>query len=295
MAITVNIGAAATDRSWRFYQASLDYVLIEGSTPATKSGHVTTVALWINEDIGSPGGVTLGTFYKTNGNSFTCRDYEVVDTAGGYEEFATNLTVVVGDYIGILLTAGRPLEHDTTGGTEYWYVQRSTITLSNTACTYTASAINSIGGEISEGSAEGAIVTLACTNTTGYSSTGNGLITDLGGSTVTQHGHCWDTSTNPTTALDTKTTLGVAPQLTHFSSSITGLTAGTTYYVRAYITNTSGTEYGVNVTIGTGSTIGRRHLWIEGTELHYFDEYGTERKIEGLAITSGFPWWHFFR
>ncbi len=139
------------------------------------------------------------------------------------------------------------------------------------------------------------VTTQACTNTTAYSSTGHGLYSARGDSSVTQHGHCWSTSANPTTALSTKTTNGAAPNLGQFQSAITGLTPGTTYYVVAYATNTQGTHYGSDVTITTGSTIGRRHLWTEGTDLHYFDEYGTERKIEGLAVTSGFPWWHFFR
>ena len=59
--------------------------------------------------------------------------------------------------------------------------------------------------------------------------------------TVTVRGVCWSTSPNPTTA-KSKTTNGVG--LGTFTSYLTGLTPNTTYYVRAYATNSEGTAYG---------------------------------------------------
>jgi uncharacterized protein (TIGR02145 family) len=53
---------------------------------------------------------------------------------------------------------------------------------------------------------------------------------------------------NPTTALTTKTTDGTTSP---FTSSITPLLAGTTYYVRAYATNSVGTSYGNEVSFTT--------------------------------------------
>jgi len=64
---------------------------------------------------------------------------------------------------------------------------------------------------------------------------------------------CWATTANPTTA-DGKTSNGAG--IGTFSSSITGLTAGTAYYVRAYATNASGTAYGSAYTITTTGTAG---------------------------------------
>ncbi|MCP4709536.1 MAG: IPTL-CTERM sorting domain-containing protein, partial [Planctomycetes bacterium] len=80
--------------------------------------------------------------------------------------------------------------------------------------------------------------------------TGNGNITDLGVPNPTQHGVCWSTSENPTTA-DSKTEGGAVSATGSFASSITGLTAGTTYYVRAYATNRLGTVYGSDVNFTT--------------------------------------------
>ena len=83
--------------------------------------------------------------------------------------------------------------------------------------------------------------------------TGNGNITDLGVPEPTQHGVCWSTSTNPTVddVNDFKTTDGAASATGAFTSSMTGLTHNTLYYVRAYATNTVGTSYGNEVIFTT--------------------------------------------
>ncbi|KKN71808.1 hypothetical protein LCGC14_0416620 [marine sediment metagenome] len=133
-----------------------------------------------------------------------------------------------------------------------------------------------------------------CTDTIAEQSTGHGTITDLGSSNVTQHGHVWSTSSGPTTA-DSKTENGAKPNLGQFRSNITGLIPSTTYYVKAYATNTEGTAYGGEVEITTLGTIGRRHWWIEKDCLHYFDQFGVERKIEGTTVTGYVPVWMLFR
>jgi uncharacterized protein (TIGR02145 family) len=68
-----------------------------------------------------------------------------------------------------------------------------------------------------------------------------GNVTSDGGAAVTARGVCWSTSPTPTIADDT-TVNGSGTG--SFTSSITGLTAGTSYYVRAYATNSAGTGYG---------------------------------------------------
>jgi pectin methylesterase-like acyl-CoA thioesterase len=67
-----------------------------------------------------------------------------------------------------------------------------------------------------------------------------GTISSNGGGTVTQVGVCWNTTGTPTIA-DSHTSDATA---TSFSSSATGLTASTKYYVRAYAVNSAGVGYG---------------------------------------------------
>ncbi len=87
---------------------------------------------------------------------------------------------------------------------------------------------------------------------TGATSGGN--VTSEGTSAVTARGVVWSTSQNPDISLSTKTNDGAGPGT--FTSVITGLTAGVTYYVRAYATNASGTSYGNQVSFTTGTTSG---------------------------------------
>lgn len=68
------------------------------------------------------------------------------------------------------------------------------------------------------------------------------IVSNDGGTPVTVRGICWSTTTGPTIDLVTKTTDGSG--IGSFLSSITGLTLGVTYFVRAYATNNVGTAYG---------------------------------------------------
>ena len=85
------------------------------------------------------------------------------------------------------------------------------------------------------------VTTNPVTNIGAASATVGGMVTSDGGATVTARGVCWSTGHNPTTSAS-HTTNGSGTG--SFTSNLTGLTAGTTYYVRAYATNSVGTAYG---------------------------------------------------
>lgn len=74
---------------------------------------------------------------------------------------------------------------------------------------------------------------------------GGNLVND-GGSAIITSGVCWSTSHNPTIALPTKTIDGIQTSSggEYFLSTITGLIVNTTYYIKAYSTNSIGTAYG---------------------------------------------------
>lgn len=85
------------------------------------------------------------------------------------------------------------------------------------------------------------IETVAATSITSTTAESGGNITNDGGATVTAYGVCWSTSMAPTTD-DNYTEDGTGTG--EYTSSLTGLTNGTKYYIRAYATNSVGTTYG---------------------------------------------------
>jgi len=79
--------------------------------------------------------------------------------------------------------------------------------------------------------------------------TGGGEITDDGGSPITERGICWGTSPNPTIADSFISDAGVG--LGSYSSMMSGLTAGSFYYVRSYAKNGVAIGYGTQVSFTT--------------------------------------------
>jgi hypothetical protein len=82
-----------------------------------------------------------------------------------------------------------------------------------------------------------------------YTATSGGSVSAENGATITARGIVWDTNTNPTVSLSTKTVQGGTTG--SFVSNLTGLVPNTTYYVRAYATNSAGTGYGPEITFST--------------------------------------------
>jgi uncharacterized protein (TIGR02145 family) len=96
------------------------------------------------------------------------------------------------------------------------------------------------------------LITSPVSNKTATSVKTGGTITSDGGAAITARGVCWATTPNPT-ILNNKTSDGTGSGA--FTSSITGLTPGMSYYVRAYATNSSGTAYGDELSFTTLATV----------------------------------------
>lgn len=137
------------------------------------------------------------------------------------------------------------------------------------------------------------LTTTAISNITFATASSGGIITHNGGAAVTARGVVWSTSQNPTISLSTKTSDETGTGA--FTSSITGHTVNTTYYVRAYATNSIGTAYGIEVnfsligtvTSATGKVwmdrnLGASHVATSRTDSQgYGDLYQWGRRTDG--------------
>jgi uncharacterized repeat protein (TIGR02543 family) len=147
------------------------------------------------------------------------------------------------------------------------------------------------------------ITTLPITNTATTTATGNANITNLGCPNPTTYGVCWNTTGAPTIS-DSKAVANT-PSAT-FTASIMNVVAGTTYYVRAYVTNIVGTNYGAEVSFTTNgiityflnggiNNIANTATYVYGIGLTLSDPTRTDYKFDGwydnqtftgLAITE---------
>jgi hypothetical protein len=93
--------------------------------------------------------------------------------------------------------------------------------------------------------------TNAVTGITQTNAVTEGTVISSGGVDVIARGVCWSTGHDPTLA-DNLTTDGTGSGT--FSSNITSLTPNTTFYIRAYATNSAGTAYGNEIFFTTPLT-----------------------------------------
>jgi pectinesterase len=126
---------------------------------------------------------------------------------------------------------------------------------------------------------------------TTYLTTGGRIWADSG-ATVTARGVCWSTSSGATLGAGNYTTDGTGTG--SFTSSVTGLTAGTPYYIRSYATNSTGTNYGNEITVTTYSAVVVPTLTtttVSAIAVHTALSGGTITDWGGAAVTAkGLCW-----
>ena len=189
--------------------------------------YVTTSSATIGGNVTSDGGTTVterGVCYSTSSSTPTTSNSK--KTAGsGLGNFTVNLS-------------------NLSAGTKY-YVRAYAI---NEVGTSYGSTI-SFTTEEEPSYSKPTVTTSSATNVTTSSATIGGNITSDGGTTVTERGVCYSTSSsNPTTSNSKKSS---GSGLGNFTVNLSNLSAGTKYYVRAYAINEIGTSYGSTISFTT--------------------------------------------
>jgi hypothetical protein len=154
----------------------------------------------------------------------------------------TNFKVGDDDAVGSLLS-------QITGCDNYFGVGTYVIVVSTYSSSTTSGVVNfSVSGG-------GPILVLPTVSTNAASGIGStsvtlgGNVSADGGASVTSRGVAYGTSSNPTSGLAMGSATGA------FSGTVSGLSMGTTYYARAYATNSVGTAYGPQISFSTLSSV----------------------------------------
>ncbi|MBK7134599.1 MAG: fibronectin type III domain-containing protein [Bacteroidales bacterium] len=184
-----------------------------------------------------PGAPTIGT--ATAGDSYASVAFTPPVSDGGSAITMYKATANPGGLFGTGVVSPVNVT-GLTNGTAYTF----TVTATNINGTSPASAAsNSVTP-----SAVPILTTISISNITSTTATSGGNITSNGGATVTASGVCWGTASGPV-ATGNHTSDGAVAGT--YASTITGLTLGQTYYVRAYATNSIGTGYGNELSFST--------------------------------------------
>lgn len=198
---------------------------------------------------GSPG--TL--YFSINGDSSGNPGSMVSSEGGiGYSSVGTSYSWVSGGLSGTSVTPG---------GT-YWLVTRQPSSSSLSNAFFWDTAASGSGGKYSTNSGStwssvsggdwsfqvygygvpSGMGDTTTSNINNTSLTASSDVTDDMGAQITDKGFCYSSSNSNPTLSDSYKSVGVGTGA--YSTSITGLAAGTTYYIRSYASNSAGTAYG---------------------------------------------------
>ncbi len=244
--ISLPVGAQHSTLKLRWVKSGtvavrIDEVTLTGTfagAPSTQASSVTFSSVSSTQmTVGWTNGNGSGRIVKMNtSNSFTSptdlNDYVANSVYGGGEQVVYN-----GSSNTVTVTSLTP-------GTTYWYRVYEYNGSGSTKYYTTATATNNPN---SQAALSGP--TVASTNAgrliTETSARSGGNVSSDGGTTITERGIVYGTTTSPTTAGSKVTATGTTGT---FTCDMSGLTRNTTYYVRAYATNASSTSYGPEIT-----------------------------------------------
>lgn len=240
----IYLGSPAIDR----LDTVAGLTIICKESPASADAYIHTIEIWSSTNLSN---CIIATFENTGGLNFTVRDNHNIGnvTAGAKRTISgLNLLVHPGDYIGYYASSGM-IETSTGGGQGVWKILGDATSGSHTFAVFSTNWSISLRGIAT--TYVPTVTTQAVSNIGTITATGNGNITF---GHATKRGVCWNITGNPTVA-DSKSEEVGSFETGAFTSSMTGLSEGQKYYVRAYAYNSNGYGYGSQVEFTTYTTI----------------------------------------
>ena len=225
---TYYVRAYATNSIGTAYGNETSFITVTQSVPSLTTNAITSITTSSAQSGGNvtnDGNSTVtskGICWSTSSGPTTLNNFS--NNGGGTGQFTSNLT-------------------NLSSNTTYYvraYASNSTGTAYGNELTFTTSVLTSIPS----------LTTNSIINITTNSAQSGGNVINDGNSTVTSKGICWSTSANPTNSNVNYMTID-GNGIGSFSSSMTNLSPLTTYYVRAYAANSSGTAYGNEIIFNT--------------------------------------------
>jgi len=226
---TYYVRAYAINAAGTAYGKQVSFKTLDNSIPVlstTEATSITTTSATLGgniSNVGTPAYTERGVCYSTSQNPTTSNNKKTV-SGSGTGSYTTSVT---------------GLSANTT-----YYVRAYAINSAGTA----------YGDQVNFKTPDNSLPVLTTQQATDISTTSatlGGNISNAGTPAYTERGVCYSTSQNPTTSNSKKTVSGSGTG--SYTTSVTGLSANTTYYVRAYAINSAGTAYGDQVSFTTSS------------------------------------------
>lgn len=234
----IDIGNEAINRV-----SYIDYnkTLIDGTNVANTTGRLTSVSIYANNEMFF---TVVAIFYRPNPggnpNNFTARCSQSLGTVPtGLSNHDVDLEVEEGDFIGVFFFGQGQIDAATSGGV-FWNIAGDKTGADDYEFGSPGDAIISLGATGFTPTTP-TVTTQAATGIKGVYCTGNGNITNVGYANITERGFEYGLAEEAQFCVrQTGTDLGGGA----FAITITGLSPSTTYYYRAYATNSEGEGYG---------------------------------------------------